>query len=144
MRRVPQLNLKKDMNMGTLNFPEDTFVVIATGEEAKTFRVRSGSLEHDGDWTPGNLAGEGPSGKSPPEQSDKDSMEATFSKQIAERLYDHAHQGDFDRLILVADPTTMGEVRPLLHQEVSDKIVLEQTKTLTNSPVEDIEKSLAQ
>ena len=49
--------------MGTLNFPEETFVVIATGEQAKTFYVRSGSFEHDGDWAPGNLADEGPSGK---------------------------------------------------------------------------------
>lgn len=130
--------------MGTLNFPEETFVVIATGEEAKTFFVRSGSLEHDGDWNPENLAGEGPSGKSPPEHTAKDSMEATFSKQIAERLYEQSHRGAYERLILVADPATMGEVRPLLHQEVSDKIVLEQTKTLTNSPVGDIEKSLAQ
>ncbi len=130
--------------MGTLNFPEETFVVVATGSEAKTFHVRNGSLEHDGDWTPSNMAGEGPSGKSPPEQSDRESMEATFSKQIAERLYEDAHKGAFERLILVADPETLGEIRPLLHQEVSDKIVLEQAKTLINSPVADIERSISQ
>lgn len=129
--------------MGTLNFPEDTFVVVATGREAKTFHVRSGSLEHAGDWLPGDLADDGPSGKSPPEQSPKESMEATFSKMIAERLYHHAQKGDFERLILVADPVTLGEIRPLLHLEVTDKIILELAKTLTNSPVEDIEKSLA-
>lgn len=129
--------------MGTLNFPEETFVVIATGREAKTFHVRNGSLEHDGDWKPGHLADEGPSGKRPTEQSEHDLDEATFSKQIAERLYERAHKGAFERLILVADPETLGEIRPLLHQEVSDKIVLEQAKTLINSPVADIEKSLA-
>tara|TARA_R110000824_G_scaffold362725_1_gene550689 strand:+ start:967 stop:1365 length:399 start_codon:yes stop_codon:yes gene_type:complete len=132
------------MNMGTLNFPEDTFVVIATGREAKTFHVRSGSLEHDGDWNPGDLADQGPSGKSPSEQSPRESMEATFSKIIAEKLYERSHKGAYERLILVADPETLGEIRPLLHQEVSDKIVLEQAKTLINSPVADIEKSLAQ
>ncbi|WP_217272250.1 hypothetical protein [Sphingopyxis sp. BSNA05] len=78
--------------MGNLNFPEETFVVVATGREAKTFYVRSGSLEHDGDWTPGDLADQGPSGKSPPEQSARESMEATFSKIIAEQLYDLAHK----------------------------------------------------
>jgi len=129
--------------MSTLNFPEDTFVVVASGREAKTFYVRNGALEHDGDWMPGDLADEGPSGKSPPEQSPKESMEATFSKLIAERLYHHAQKGDFERLILVADPDTLGEIRPLLHLEVTDKIILELAKTLTNSPVEDIEKSLA-
>ena len=71
-------------------------------------------------------------------------MEATFSKIIAEKLYERSHKGSFERLILIADPDTLGEIRPLLHQEVTDKIVLEQAKTLTNSPVEDIEKALAE
>jgi len=129
--------------MTMLNYPEETFAVIATGREAKTFYIRSGALEHDGDWTPGDLADQGPAGKSPSEQSPRESMEATFSKIIAEKLYERSHQGSFERLILIADPDTLGEIRPLLHQEVSDKIVLEQAKTLTNSPVEDIEKALA-
>jgi len=143
-RSLREPKTKKDDNMGTLNFPEETFVVVATGEEAKTFYVRSGSLEHDGDWTPGDLADQGPAGKSPSERSPRESMEATFSKIIAEKLYDLAHKGTYERLILVADPETLGEMRPLLHQEVTDKIVLEQAKTLTNSPVEDIEKSISQ
>lgn len=128
--------------MPTLNFPEGTFVVIATGEEAKTFIIRSGSLQHESDWAPDNLDGEGPSGNRPPESSPRETNEATFSKQIAERLYTLAHKGAFDRLILVADPDTLGEIRPLLHQEVTEKLVLEQAKTLINSSVEDIERSL--
>ena len=71
-------------------------------------------------------------------------MEATFSKIMAEKLYELSHKGAYDRLILVADPETLGEMRPLLHKEVTDKIVLEQAKTLTNSPVKDIEKSISQ
>ena len=128
--------------MSQLDFKEGTFVVVATGEAAKTFRVKGGSLQHEENWRPGDLADEGPSGKTPPDMSDADLNEATFSKKIAERLYAKAHKGGFDRLILVADPVTLGEIRPLLHQEVSDKLVLEQAKTLINSPVEDIEKSL--
>ncbi len=128
--------------MPTLNFPEGTFVVIATGEEAKTFTIRNGSLEHESDWGPDNLNDEGPSGKRPPESSPRETDEATFSKQIAERLYKLAHKGAFDHLILVADPDTLGEIRPLLHQEVTEKLVLERAKTLINSSVEDIERSL--
>lgn len=128
--------------MTQLNYPEETFVIIASGEEAKTFRVRSGSLQHVGDWSPTNLADEGPSGKSPPDASFRDLNEATFSKQIAQRLFKMAHSGDFDQLVLVADPGTLGEIRPLLHQEVTEKLLLEQAKTLINSTVEDIERSL--
>ncbi|MFN4296828.1 MAG: host attachment family protein [Brevundimonas sp.] len=128
--------------MTKLRYPDGTFVVVASGEEAKTFHVKGGSLTHAANWGPTNLADEGPSGKSPPDASASDLNEATFSKQIAERLYKAANAGRFDQLILIADPRTLGEVRPLLHQVVTDKLVLEQAKTLINSPVEDIERSL--
>lgn len=129
--------------MGELTYPEETFVVVATGREAKTFRVRNGSLERDAHWTPKDLNDDGPAGKSPPDQSPRELDEATFSKQIAERLYKLVHKGTFDRLILVADPDSLGEIRPLLHQEVTNKIILEQAKTLIDSSTEDIERSLA-
>lgn len=128
--------------MAALDFPDGTFVVVTTGEEAKTFHIRKGSLEHDADWTPNNPNDDGPSGKSPPESSPQETDEATFSKQIAERLYKLAHKSAFNHLILIADPGTLGEIRPLLHQEVTKKLILEQAKTMINSPVEDIERSL--
>lgn len=122
--------------------PNNCLILVATGAEAKLFRSQNGSLKADGHWTPQNLADEGPSGKSPPEQSDRESMEATFSKQIAERLYSMAHDGRYDDLVLIADPDTLGEVRPLLHLEVTSKIKMEMDKTLINSTIEDIEKSI--
>lgn len=129
--------------MTNLNLPQNTLVITATGEEAKLYRWKGEGLKADGHWTPQNLADEGPSGKSPPEQSGKESMEATFSKQVAERLYAHAHKGSFDHLVLIADPDSLGEIRPLLHDEVTSKIKLELDKTLINSPTSDIERSIA-
>ena len=129
--------------MTDLSYPDRTFVVIATGEEAKTFRIANGSLSHQGDWTPSNLDEEGPAGKTPPEIPYRELDEATFAKQIAQRLYAMAHAGSFEALILVADPGTLGQIRPSLHKEVSDKIVLELAKTLTNSSIGDIERSIA-
>lgn len=128
--------------MTQLRYPNGTFLVVASGEEAKIFHVQGGRLAHDANWTAKELADDGPAGKTPPDLSDRDLNEATFSKQIAERLYKAAHAGDFEQLIMIADPTTLGEIRPLLHQVVTDKLVLEQAKTLINSPVEDIERSL--
>ncbi|WP_226635514.1 host attachment family protein [Brevundimonas poindexterae] len=129
--------------MSNLRQKEGTLVVVATGDGAKTFRVKGGSLQHDGNWATGDLADQGPSGKTPPDMSDRDLNEATFSKMIAERLFKMAHAGQFDHLILIADPVTLGEIRPLLHSEVTDKLVLEQAKTLTKASVEDIEKSIS-
>ena len=128
--------------MTSLKFPDQTLVVVATGAEAKTFRVVDGSLRHDADWKPENLDNEGPSGKRKHDMTPTDNDEATFSKQIAEKLYALAYQGAVDHFVIVADPQTLGEIRPLLHLEVTDKIVLELAKTLINSPVADIERSL--
>lgn len=129
--------------MTDLNLPQNTRIVIATGEEAKLFNFKNGNLNADGHWTPQNLADEGPSGKSPPEQSAQESMEATFSKQIAERLYYDAHAKKFHTLVLCADPNTLGEIRPLLHKEVEATLHAEIDKTLINAPIDEIERSLA-
>ena len=44
--------------------------------------------------------------------------------------------------MLVADPQTLGRMRPLLHKETSARLVRELPKTLTNSPLPDIERAL--
>lgn len=65
-----------------------------------------------------------------------------FADQIAEQLYKMAHRGDFKEIVLIAPPLVLGELRKKLHQEVSDRIVGEIPKTLTNHAVFDIEKLL--
>ena len=62
-----------------------------------------------------------------------------FADEIAERLYKMAHHGDFEEIVLVAPPTVLGELRKKLHKEVSDRIIAEVTKTLTNHAIVDIE-----
>ncbi|WP_299613647.1 host attachment family protein [uncultured Tateyamaria sp.] len=127
--------------------PKNAFVVVASGAEAKFF-LNDGSAEdiklrHVGGLTPKNLDDDGPSGNRPPESSAQETDEATFAKQLAHHLYAKAHGGDFDHLILIADPDTLGEMRPTLHQMVVEKITMELDKTLINSPTSDIERSLS-
>ena len=62
-----------------------------------------------------------------------------FAADLAEKLYHEAHEGNFERLILVASPQVLGDLRAELHQEVSDRVVAEIPKTLTNHPVGKIE-----
>jgi protein required for attachment to host cells len=62
-----------------------------------------------------------------------------FAKEIADELYCHAHKGEFERLIIVAPPLMLGEMRQEFHKEVSDKIVSEIPKTLTNHSTNDIQ-----
>jgi protein required for attachment to host cells len=65
-----------------------------------------------------------------------------FAEEISERLYKLAHRGDFKKIILVAPPVVLGEIRKQLHKEVSDRIAAEVPKTLTNHPVPEIERLL--
>ncbi|MAS11716.1 MAG: Host attachment protein [Nitratireductor sp.] len=67
-----------------------------------------------------------------------------FAADVAERLYKLAHKGKFSKLVLVAPPLVLGELRKEMHKEVEDKVIGEVAKTLTNHTVGDIEKVLMQ
>lgn len=63
-----------------------------------------------------------------------------FADDLAEKLYEKAHAGEFERLVLVASPKILGELRDKMHSEVSSKVIGEIDKTLTNHPINEIEK----
>lgn len=63
-----------------------------------------------------------------------------FAKQIADVLYTAAHRGDFSKLVIAAPPMIMGDLRKAMHKEVSDKVVSEISKDLTNMPPSEIER----
>jgi len=69
--------------------------------------------------------------------------EERFAREIAQALYAAAHANRFDKLVVVAPPRTLGELRKEFHKEVSDRIVAEVDKTLTNRDLGDIERILA-
>ena len=126
--------------------PNGALVVVADGTGARFFR-NSGqenkiSLTGEGEFKPTNLLDEGASGMRPPESSSKETDEATFAKQLANELYRRAHSGDFAALVLIADPQTLGQIRPTLHKEVQDRLISEIGKTFTNASITDIQKVL--
>lgn len=63
-----------------------------------------------------------------------------FAGELADILYRKAHAGAFEQIVLVAPPGTLGELRHQMHQEVSNKVIGEIDKTLTNHALDDIEK----
>jgi protein required for attachment to host cells len=122
-------------------------VVVTDGTRAIIFEntASDGSvnLTKKDDLSPQNLDDDGPAGKRPPESSQQETDEATFAKQLANHLFFRRNRDQFDQIALVADPETLGQIRRSLHQEVSQRLVLELDKTVTNSPVSDIEASVA-
>jgi protein required for attachment to host cells len=127
--------------------PHNAFVVVADGAGARFFR-NSGhphkvSLTTDGDFEPSLLTGDGPAGKQPSERTRQETDEATFAKQLAHELNRRALRHEFDALVLIADPQTLGQIRPLLHNEVSSRLSAEYHKTLTGASIAEIQKALS-
>lgn len=127
--------------------PENTLVVIADGGGARTFLSKGDGrpvqLEQHQLLTPQNINDDGPSGSRPNQQSEAQTDEATFAKQLAHRLNHGALTQQYEHLVLVADPQTLGQIRPQLHKETQQRMLFELGKTLRNESLKDIEKALA-
>lgn len=68
--------------------------------------------------------------------------EDRFAADTADLLKKRALANDFEALIVVAPPRTLGELRKHYHKEVSQRLIGELDKDLTGHPVPDIEKAL--
>ncbi len=146
--------------MSDFKLEHDLWVVVADGEKGLFLR-NEGDKEYphlavvrelkesnppsrdQGTDQPGRL-NDGPSAhRSAVEETDWHRIaKERFAGEIAERLYKLAHRGDFEKIVLVAPPVVLGEMRKHLHKEVADRIVGEVAKTLTNHPIDEIEKIL--
>ncbi|MBJ6982758.1 host attachment family protein [Luteimonas sp. MC1572] len=126
--------------------PADTLVVVADGAGARVFLnrgdERAPALHQFEMLELMNMDDDGPSGSMPHESTASQVDEATFTKQLALALNEAALKQQFEHLVLIADPGTLGRIRPLLHKEVQQRLIAEIGKTLTNSPLADIERAL--
>jgi protein required for attachment to host cells len=68
--------------------------------------------------------------------------EDRFAAEIAQTLQRRALANEYEALIVVAPPRTLGELRKHYHKEVERRIVGELPKDLVNVPVPEIEKAL--
>ena len=128
------------------NILPGTWIVVADGGEARLFHSEGQgdkfSLKQVKVLKPKDLLDDGPSGHRPPEQDEHATDEATFAKQLAHYLNAAALKGEYEHLVLMADPQTLGQIRPQLHKETLLRMEKEVAKTFTNSPVEDIKNAL--
>ena len=92
---------------------------------------------------PGRMPDPGPGQRSGLAEADWHRLEeARFAADAAEILYRLAHRGRFDRLVLVAPPRTLGELRAHLHKEVAARVVAEIGNDLSNHPGDKLEQVL--
>jgi protein required for attachment to host cells len=68
--------------------------------------------------------------------------EDRFAAEAADMLRKRALARKFDKLIIVAPPRTLGELRKHYHKEVEARLTGELAKDLTGHPIPDIEAAL--
>lgn len=143
-----------------MRVPHNSMVMVADGAKALFFRN-----EGDGEYpnlvvekkevqeTPADreLKTDGPgrafssvgASRSSYSETDYHTLEEDrFAAETAETLRMRALRNDFDSLIVVAPPKTLGELRKHYHKEVEKRLSAEVAKDLTGHPVEEIEKIL--
>ena len=140
------------------SLPNDAWVLVADGEKALFLRnltdgqdphlevVRKEEQDNPSDRAqsanrPGRMPDTGPGQRSALDDTDWHELaKERFADELADMLYQRAHRGRFDHIVLVAPPATLGELRDKLHAEVRAKVLHEVPKTLTNHPIREIEK----
>ena len=134
--------------------PTVTWIVIADGDQAKVFEhegpgkglravkdmlfeqehLKAGDIMAD---KPGrSFSSAGPGSRSSIEYSSDpvQERERKFVEKLAEALNAKQAEGKFDRLVIAAAPTALGDIRPALSDGVRGTILAEMPKDLTNVP----------
>ena len=123
----------------------DALVVVADGKKAVLFRnaaKRGIELEEIERVGPTNLEDES-QGRQPDETPPRDEDEATFAKQLTEKLNLMVLQNKVHELAVIADPSTLGVMRKNYHKMLEQKVVKEVAKTLTAATADEIARALA-
>jgi protein required for attachment to host cells len=107
-----------------------------TDQPGRTFSGAQG-----GDPRSGGLGATVGAGRSAYSETDFHQLqEDRFAHEAADMLKKKALANEFEQLIVVAPPKTLGELRKHYHKEVETRIAGEIAKDLTNMPVQEIEK----
>ena len=144
------------MERNGVRLAHDTWVVIADGEKYLLLR-NEGNVEDPNlgavlkeevenpparelsSDRPGRMRDAGP-GKSALQQTDWHRLsERRFAEDLAALLVDWASQGRFRRLVVVADPCTLGALRAAYGDRLQSVLAAEIGKDLTNVPIGEIE-----
>lgn len=143
-----------------MNLPNNTLVLVADGHKMLFLRNQGDAAKIDlrveahreqdnppnrdqASAAPGRSFASVGSRRSAMEESDFHQIaEDRFAAEAADLLCVRALSGDFERLVVVAPPSTLGELRKHYHKEVASRIIEEINKDLTGRSIDEIEAAL--
>ena len=127
--------------------PANALIAVADGGKAILFRntgvAGQLALREERRLTLKDFANDGPSGSTPPEESPHATDEATFAKQLAKTLTKMHDHNEFEALVLIADPQTLGQLRGAMHKTLEKSVVFSLSKDYTNQSVKQITEALS-
>ncbi|MBB3945514.1 protein required for attachment to host cells [Rhizobium skierniewicense] len=132
-----------------MDIPQNTVVAVADGEKLSLFKndgdaqnVKLTAMQNaDVDDTKISSGARHSSSSANPDDSQQD--EDGFSAGVAQMLNKQVLDGKIKRLVIIAAPRTLGEMRKAYHKSLSDVLLGELDKDLTGHSIADIEKVLA-
>lgn len=143
-----------------MDVPHNAFVVVADGEKMLLFRNQGDDefphlvvIEEDEQQSVANreqrrdapgrsFSSVGPGRSAYKEADSRQLGEDRFAAETAAMLNRRALDNEFESLIVVAPPRTLGELRKFYHDELQRRVRSELPKNLTNNPVNEIERIL--
>src|SRR5690348_5358129 len=140
----PELASSKRLGDHLMILPHGTVVVVADGTTLKLFRNRGAEPELDlaeFGHPAINLGNPGSGLRHHSDSSNPDphrKAEDSFAAASAGHLNRLALDGSLERLFVIADPRTLGEMRKHFHSTLQGKIVGELPKDLIDHPVQEI------
>jgi protein required for attachment to host cells len=131
------------------SFPHDSLLLVADGEKMMFLRNHGNGPQPefqvetrqdrpdlpDNGGKPGTATGGG-------DQDYHKDEENRFAAHLADQLRMRALAHDFEALIIIAPPRTLGELRKNLHPEVEKRVIMELAKEMTDRPIPDINAML--
>jgi len=141
-----------------MRIPKDVLVVVADGRKFLFFRNQGGAEQlrlelerkREQENLPNREQKSGDAGRSfanadarrsKMEETDFHQLEEDrFVADMAGLLYKRARENDFKKIVIIAPPQSLGELRKNYHQIVEDRLIGEIGKDLTGHTIADIEK----
>jgi protein required for attachment to host cells len=102
--------------------------------------LKDRELKSDG---PGLMGQRGGFGRPAMDEADfHEQAKEEWAREAADTLNRRALAGDYEALVIVAPPRTLGELRKHFHKEVEKRLVATFNKEMTDRPLADIEDLL--
>lgn len=131
-----------------MELPQNTVIAVADGEKLSLFKNEGDAANvkltampsSDVDSSKISSGSRHSSSSANPDDSQQD--EDGFSAGVAGLLNKQVLDGKIKSLVVIAAPSTLGEMRKNYHKSLSDILIGELAKDLTGHSVQDIEKAL--